>query len=75
MYFYNVILKFCLYLNIRGRGILESKKSSQNRGSSLNSRIDKTKFIEMTNGKLQFTFCFSNSTIDIMNFITFLSIC
>ena len=47
------------------------KKSSPNRGSPLNSSIDKTKFTEMTNGKLQFTFCFSNSTIDIMNFITF----
>lgn len=29
----------------------------------------------MTNGKLQFTFCFSNRTIDITNFVTFLSIC
>ena len=63
MYFYNVIFKFCPYLNVRCRCILVPKKSSPNRGSPLNSSIDKTKFTEMTNGKLQFTFCFPNSTI------------
>ena len=41
MYFYNVILKFCPYLNIGCRGILEPKKKIDlNRESPLNSNID-----------------------------------
>ena len=42
MYFYNVIPKFCPYLNIECRGILEPKKKifDLNRESPLNSNID-----------------------------------
>ena len=42
IYFYIVILKFCPYLDIDCKGILEQKKkkSGPNRGSPLNNSID-----------------------------------
>ena len=42
IYFYYVILKFYLYLNLGCRGILEQKKKmfSTNKGSPLSSSID-----------------------------------
>ena len=36
----NIFTKFCSYLNVGCKGILEQKKSSSNRGSFLNSSIN-----------------------------------